>query len=229
MRSLATVLGLSADTWTVLVASGALVVSIIGTSVARGSANASARSAGAAEASAQHAEKSAEAAERSAVAAEGSLAIEQDRARHEARERTDRDAPHWDATASSEQAWWISDDNHFSGTLRNGGKVRAVVTGVELELPTGGRVSGRFRSDPPGPGDGGFVSELGVHPGGVIAVEFETSDGSLGAGMRGDTRPRVGVLSRSEDLGWEGERTIEFLRRSGGVSSALRWQPRATA
>jgi len=130
-------------------------------------------------------------------------------------------------TDEHEGAWWISDDNNLTGALRNIGHVRGDVTGVELELPIGGRVVGRFRAEPSGPADGGYVSTLPVRAGGAMTIEFQTHDGSLGTGLAGDVRPRVTVRAGSDDLGWQGTRTIELLRRSGGVNAALRWEPRA--
>jgi hypothetical protein len=59
-----------------------------------------------------------------------------------------------------------------------------------------------------------------------MRISFEATDGSLGHGLGTDLRPRVMITASSEELGWEGTRTIELLRGGGGVSSALRWQPR---
>jgi hypothetical protein len=244
----ATFLGVDADAWGVVVASVALAVAIYGASIAKASANAakrsagasersadatvasaeaSARAAGAAEASAQHSKRSASAAERSATADERAVAIDEERVRHEARERADRDAPRWAPISEHEEAWWISDDNNLSGTLVNVGSVEATVTGVDLDLPAGGGLPGRFRAHPAGPADSGFVSELDLRSGGALAIHFQTTDGSLGPGLHGDVRPRVRITARGDDLDWEGTRTIELLRKFGGVSAALRWQPRA--
>jgi hypothetical protein len=79
----------------------------------------------------------------------------------------------------------------------------------------------------PGPADGGFLTELDVRPGGALAIHFQTTDGSLGPALHGDVRPRVRITARSDEIDWQGTRTIELLRKSGGVSAALRWQPRA--
>lgn len=190
------------------------------------SAEASQRSAGAAEASAQHSERSAGAAERSAAAHERAVELDERRAVHESRERAERDAPRWEPTGEDEAAFWTSDDNHLDGVLVNVGAVTAHVTGVALDLPAGGRVTGHYRLAVPGPADGGVVSELDVRPGAAMRVSFETTDASLGEGLTTDLRPRVTITATNEDLGWEGTRTIELLRKGGGVSSALRWQAR---
>lgn len=120
----------------------------------------------------------------------------------------------------------MSDDNYLAGVLKNDGRVPAKVTAAVLDLPNGGRVIGRFRADPPGPADGGFVSALSVRPGAAIRIEFETTDGSMGAGLAGELHPRVVITSSSVELDWQGDRVIELLRRPGGVAVALRWQAR---
>lgn len=184
------------------------------------------RSAKASEASAQHAERAAVAAERSASAQEVAVQLDEERARHERRERMDRDAPRWGSTSEDGGAMWFADDNKLCGVFVNTGRVAGRVTGVELELPTGGGLPGRYRAEPAGTVDGGFVSALDVRPGGGMYVEFMTSDGSLGIGLRGDARPRIKVTSSSEELGWAADRTVELLRKMPGHEPALRWQPR---
>ena len=250
MRSMwliASVLGIDASSWSVIVAAVALAVSAYSLLGARGSAGASNRSAeaaersadattasaqaaeraaGAAETSAQHSERSAAAAERLAAAHERTVELDEQRAIHESRERAGRDAPRWAAVGEHEGAWWISDDNHLHGVLVNAGRVGAQVTDAVVDLPTGGRVLGRYRADPQGPADGGFVSALSVRPGGAMHVEFETSDGSLGQALSGDVRPRVTISASNEELPWHGEGVVELLRQSGGVASATRWKPR---
>jgi len=113
--------------------------------------------------------------------------------------------------------------------LVNRGGVAAQVTAVELHLPAGGGLSGRYRVEPPGPGDGGFVSVLTVRAGGAMKVEFATTDDSLGAGLgvAGSVPPRMRITASTEDPDWDGTRAIELLRRTGGVTAALRWQPHA--
>ena len=221
MSCVATFLGVDANAWGVVVATVALAMAIYGASIARASANAarrsadasersadatvasaeaSARAAGAAEASAQHSKRSASAAERSATADERAVAIDEERVRHEARERADRDAPRWAPISEHEEAWWISDDNNLRGTLVNVGSVQATVTDVDLDLPAGGGLPGRFRAHPTGPADGGFVSELDVRPGGALAIHFETTDGSLRLALHGDVRPRMRITARSDEI-----------------------------
>jgi len=245
---MAGILGLDAASWSAVIAAGALAISAYIAVGARGSAagskraaraaeesakatssaaEASERAAQAAEASAQHAERAAAAAERSASAHELAVRLDEERAQHERRERTDRDAPRWGPTSDHGGALWFSDDNQLCGLLLNRGRVYAQVTRVEVQLPGGGRVVGRYRAEPPGPGDGGFVSALDVRPGGRMHVEFQTSDGSLGMGLRSDAYPRVTVTSASEELEWTGERTLELLRKMPGHQPAPRWQPRA--
>lgn len=249
MSPIAAVFGIDAASWGVIIAALALVVSIYSALGARGSAGASdrsakaaersadatvasaqasLRSAGAAEASAQHSERSAGAAERSAVAHERGVELDEQRASHELRERVERDAPRWAAVSDDEAAFWISDDNHLSGVLINVGAVTARVTEALLNLPAGGRIPGRFRLEVPGPADGGYASTVDVRPGAAARIEFETSDGSLGQGVTaGNLRPRVAITADNQELGWHGTRTMELLRRGGGISSALRWQARA--
>jgi hypothetical protein len=241
-------LGIDTASWGVIIAALALVVAASSALGARGSASASERSAkaaersadatvasaeasqrsaGAAEASAQHSERSAGAAERSAAAHERAVELDERRAVHESREQAERDAPRWEPTGDEEAAFWISDDNHLEGVMVNVGAVTASVTAVVLDLPAGGRITGRFRLAVPGPADGGFSSELDVRPGAAMRIEFETDDGSLGQGLTTDLRPRIAITARSDELDWEGTRTIELLRRGGGVTSAPRWQARA--
>jgi hypothetical protein len=248
LHVVADVLGLDAGTWSVLIASAALAVSAWGVLMAKRSAvtaersaaasersadatvaavEAASRSAGAAEISAQHSERSSTAAERSAAADERAVAIEEDRVRHEARQRVDRDAPRWEPLAEDESAWWISDDRNLSGILKNSGKVSATVVGVEVDLPNGGLLRGKYRAEPRGPADGGFVSRLSVRPGGALRIEFDAPDGSLGPAMRSAVRPRIQIEAESDDLGWNATRLVELLRQSGGVTSAIRWKPRA--
>jgi hypothetical protein len=76
------------------------------------------------------------------------------RAVHQSRERADRDAPRWAPLGVRGAAWWISDDNQLSGVLLNDGHVAAQVTGVVLDVSTGGRVLGRYRADPSPAADG---------------------------------------------------------------------------
>lgn len=244
----AEILGFDAATWSVLIAIAAFAASLWSIWIAKRSAEASersaaaseksadatvsaveaaSRSASAAELSAQHSERSATAAERSASADERAVAIEEERVRHEARRRADNDAPRWEPLAAGESAWWISDDRNLSGVLRNSGKVDAVVVGVEVDLRNGGHLQGRYRAEPAGPADGGFVSHLRVRPGAAMRIEFETSDGSLGPALQVGNAPRIVVHAEAADLGWSGARTIELLRQGGGVSSALRWRSRA--
>lgn len=241
MWTLAALLGIEPESWSVIVAVAALAIAAYGAFGARGavkdarrsadattaSAEASQRAAGAAEISAQHSERSAEAAERLAAASERAVELEERRAAHEGRERAARDAPRWEPVGDDEGAWWISDDNHLDGVLLNSGRVDALVLGITLDLPAGGQLSGRYRAEPPGPADGGFVSLITVRAGGAMRISFGTTDGSLGLGIAGDVRPRVTVTAESAELGWEGERVVELLRRSGGTSSATRWEPRA--
>src|SRR5215210_3883288 len=159
MRSMwliASVLGIDASSWSVIVAAVALAVSAYSLLGARGSAGASNRSAeaaersadattasaqaaeraaGAAETSAQHSERSAAAAERLAAAHERTVELDEQRAIHESRERAGRDAPRWAAVGEHEGAWWISDDNHLHGVLVNAGRVGAQVTDAVVDLP----------------------------------------------------------------------------------------------
>lgn len=241
-------LGIGAESWGVIVAAAALAVSFYSVLGARGSAaasnrsaqaaersadattaaaEASQRSAGAAETSAQHSERSAAAGERLAAANERAVQLDEQRSVHESRERANRDAPRWEPLSEHEDGWWTSDDNQLEGVLTNLGRVEAAVTCVLLELPAGGQLAGRYRADPPGPADGGFVSTLTVRAGGAMRVEFRTTDGSLGHGIAANVPPRVTITSSSDELGWQGDRVIELLRRPGGVSSAIRWKPRA--
>lgn len=246
MSVIAALLGIDTGSWGVIIAALALGVSSYSALGARGSAaasdraaraadrsadatvasaEASMRSAGAAETSAQHSERSAGAAERSATVHERALALDEQRAAQELRERTERDAPRWAPTSEDEAAFWISDDNNLSGVLVNVGRVAARVTAAALNLPAGGRIMGRFRLEVPGPADGGYASEVYIEPGAAVRIEFESTDGSLGQGVAGDLRPRVTITADNEELGWEGTRTIELLRKGGGVASALRWKP----
>lgn len=227
MAAFAALLGIDAESWGVIVAAAALAVSVYSVLGARGSAAASKRSARAAESSARHSDRSAAAAERLAAANERAVELDEQRSLHESRERADRDAPRWAALADDEGAWWISDDGHLEGVLVNRGRVEAAVTRVVLDLPAGGQLTGRYRAEPPGSADGGFVSTLTVRAGAAMRVQFQTTDGSLGHGIAGDVRPRVTVAASSDELGWRGDRVIELLRRSGGVTSAIRWKPRA--
>ena len=88
---------------------------------------------------------------------------------------------------------------------------------------------GRYRAEPPGPADGGFVGVLPVRAGGAMRVAFQTTDGSLGDGLDADIAPRVIITSSSEELAWAVDRVIEqLLRRSGGVTAAIRWKARCT-
>jgi hypothetical protein len=242
------VLSIDTEVWGVIIGACALAVSIYGVSYARRSAKAaersaaaserssdatvaaaeaSARAAGAAEASAQYSERSTGAAERSATAEERGVAIEEEREHHEARARIDRDAPRWGPIGEDEQAWWKSNRNELSGALTNTGKVSADVTRAELDLPGGGGLVGRFRAEHTGPADGGFVTNLKVEPGHAIWIEFDTTDASLGTALQGDVRPRVLLTARSDDLDWEGTRTIELLRTPGDVTAEVRWKARA--
>jgi hypothetical protein len=66
-----------------------------------------------------------------------------------------------------------------------------------------------------------------VPAGAALWIEFETTDGSLGGGMGTDLRPRVVIVAATDEIEWQGTRTIELLRRSRGVGNALRWQARA--
>lgn len=241
-------LGIDTGSWGVVIAALALGVASYGALGARGSAaasdrsakaaersadatvasaQASQRSAGAAEASAQHSERSAGAAERSAAAHERAVELDERRAVHESRERAERDAPRWEPTGDDEAAFWTSDDNHLDGVMINVGAVSARVTAVVLDLPAGGQITGRFRLAAPGPADGGFSSELDVRPGAAMRIEFQTTDGSLGRGLTTDLRPRIAITASSDELDWQGVRTIELLRKGGGITSALRWQARA--
>lgn len=229
----ASLLEIDAAAWSAAIAAGSLAVSIwLGfrtrgsTAASRQSADSSERSAEAAEASAAQAERAAAAAERSASAHEGAVAFEEERAQHERRERIDRDAPRWGPSSEQGGELWFSGDDELRGAVRNTGRVRADVSAVELELPTGGRLAGRYRAEPAGPADGGYVSSLAVRPGGAMRVEFHTRDGSLGQGLRGDARPRVVITSSSEELRWTGERTLELLRKLPGHQPAPRWQLR---
>jgi hypothetical protein len=242
-----TVLASDTATWGIVIAGLALVVSVYGALLARRSAKAagrsanaaeetakatvaaaeaSGRSASAAETSAQHAGRSADAAERTAVVGERGVELEEERVRHEQRERAARDAPRWEPTGEDEGAWWISDDNHLRGVLVNVSTVRASVTRVELNLPTGGALVGLCRAEPPGPISGGLHERLDVPAGMAMAIEFSTDDGSLGTGLQGNVAPRVEITARGDELDWEGTHTIELLRRGGGVTEALRWQAR---
>jgi hypothetical protein len=244
----ASVFGVDAAAWSAVIAVAALGVSAYVAFGARGSAAgskrsaraaeqaalatssaaaAAERSAEAAEASAQHAERAAVAAERSASAQEVAARLDEERAHHERRERIGRDAPRWGPASLHGGALWFADDNTLHGALFNTGQVAGRVTGVELELPNGGGLQGRYRAEPSGAVDGGFVSALDVRPGGGMHVEFTTSDGSLGLGLSGDARPRITVTSSSEELGWAEDRVVELLRKTPGHQPALRWQPRA--
>lgn len=245
---LGSLLGLDAASWSAAIAACALAISAYLALGARGSAagskrsaraaeqsaaatsaaaEASKRAAEAAEESARQAERAAAAAERSAAAHEDVVRLDEERARHERRERADRDAPRWEPTTKHGGALWFADDNQLCGVLLNAGRVAARVSGVELELPTGGGVIGRYRAEPAGPADGGFVSVLEVHAGKRMQIEFKTSDGSLGLGLRGDAQPRITIKCASEELGWAGTRTVELLRKMPGHQPAQRWQPRA--
>jgi hypothetical protein len=239
-------LGIDSDSWGVILAALALAVSLYSAWGARGSeqlaqrsamaaeksatstvasAEASGRSANAAEHSAEHAARSAMAAERLAAAQERAVAIDEDRAAQERRERADRHAPRWHAIDETEGSWWTSDDNNLTGVLINGGTAPTSVTRVRVDMPGGGGLDGRYEREPHSAIGGGF-SKLTLPPGGGMRVTFATTDGSLGAGIAGDVRPRIVITSTSEDIDWTGDRTVELLRRSGGVSSAVRWQPR---
>jgi ADP-ribosylglycohydrolase/extradiol dioxygenase family protein len=125
-----------------------------------------------------------------------------------------------------EGAWWASTDNWLAGTLVNAGPASIEITGVALDLPNGGRVHGRYRAEPPGQVDGGFVSTLQLQGGQALRAEFETSDGSLGDGLAGDVRPRLQIAARSDELGWRGVQTLELLRRPASVRGELHWHVR---
>lgn len=244
----ASVLGLDAASWSAVIAVVALGVSAYVALGARGSAAgskrsalaaeqsaratssaaaAAGRSAAAAEASAEHAERAAVAAERNASAQEVAVRLDEERARHERRDRIGRDAPRWGPASEHGGALWFADDNTLYGVLFNTGRVAGRVTGVELELPNGGGLAGRYRADPAGAVDGGFVSALDVRPGRGMHVEFTTNDDSLGLGLRGDAHPRIKIRSASDELGWAEDRIVELLRRMPGHQPGLRWQPRA--
>jgi hypothetical protein len=191
------------------------------------SAAASARSAGAAEASATHSARSAVAAERSAAAHERAIALAEAKALAQAQERLDRDAPRWGGLDGHDTCW-RSDKDQLSGVLVNKGRTPAQVTGIELRLPNGGALVGRYRAEPQGPGGGGFVSTLLVSSGGGIYIEFQTTDGSLGQGLNGSLTPCIRITARNDELGWEGTRRVELQLELAGATfgSDSMWQPR---
>jgi hypothetical protein len=186
------------------------------------------RSAGASETSAEHSGESARAALRLAAAQERALELAEQRAIHEDRERAARDAPRWAPTSQDERGWWTSDDNNLFGVLVNAGSATAIVTRAVLDLPTGGRFNGTFGREPAGHFGGG-ETKLELRPGMAMRVAFQSTDRSLGQGLQGDVRPRVKIECTSPDLGWEGEPSVELLRRPGGGSGASRWLPRPVA
>lgn len=142
------------------------------------STSAAERSAGAAETSAVHAGESAQAAGRLAAAQERALALAEQRAVDQRRERALRDAPRWAPTSEDERGWWRSGDNSLTGVLVNAGGATAVVTRVALDLPNGGGFDGEFGREPQGH-IGGGQTKLDVAPGMAMRVTFTSADDSL--------------------------------------------------
>jgi hypothetical protein len=203
-----------------------LAVAVIAVGVAIASSVFAKRSADAARLSARQAKRSADATERTADAQEGVAAIEQQRFEHERIARIAQEAPNWEVAGEGDEALLDSTDNELAGVLRNTGMVIAIVTGLELDLPNGGRVTGQYRSEPPGPASGGWQSRLVVYPGMAMAVKFLTTDRSLGAGLEAGSRPRLHVDCSSDDLKWQGRRTLELLRKPKDHRGRLRWKAR---
>jgi hypothetical protein len=210
---------MSIEEWGLVVAVAALVVAAASALFAK-------RASDAATLSARQAKRSADAAERSAGAEERLAEIEHRRDEREQTARIGREAPDWDIAGEGDDALLASTENELVGVLRNTGMVIATVTAVVLDLPNGGRVTGQYRTEPPGPASGGWQSRLVVHPGMTMAVKFETTDGSLGGGLGVGDRPRLTIDCASDDLNWQGRRTVELLRRPADHRGRLRWSAR---
>lgn len=234
----AAVLGIDAGSWGVIVAGLALLVALYGAVSARGaesradravdatvaSARAAERSAVTAEQSSLHAQRSADASERLAAANERLADSDHARANREQQERRHRDAPRWLPVSADQAGYWNSDSNRFWGSLQNDGAVTASVTGVELDLPSGGRVVGAVGYDP----GAALGSRIDIQAGRPIFIEFRTTDGSLALGLsQGSVSPRVRITASSDELDWSGQLTVEFLRKgsTGGADGAM-WEPR---
>jgi hypothetical protein len=234
----ASLLGVDADTWSVVIAALALAISVYSVISARkaearadrvadatvASARASERSAGAAEQSAEHAHRSADASERLADANERLANSDEARALREEQARRYHDAPAWAPTSEDAAGYWNSDNNRFWGSVQNVGKTAALVTSVTLDLPDGGRVHGLVGHAP----GGTLSSSLDVQPGRPLYLEFSTTDGSIGTGLKGAVRPVVKIPTKSVELDWAEDLAIEFFRKAPTqMPDGAMWQARA--
>lgn len=230
--------GIDADSWSVTIAALALAISVYSVISARSaearanrvadatvaSARAAERSAGASEQSAQYAQQSADASERLAEANERLANSDEARALREEQGRRYRDAPAWAATTEDPAGYWNSDSNRFWGSVQNVGKTAASVTSVTLDLPHGGLVHGLVGHEP----GGTLSSTLAVQPGRPLYVEFSTTDGSIGTGLKGAVRPVVKIPTKSDELDWAEEMAIEFFRKSATqMPDGAMWEVRA--